>query len=60
LTNKRLFGQIDAMATPSLRSRIDLIDQSLYEAGGPPYALFRQLRAEDPVHWNDMPGDVGF
>jgi cholest-4-en-3-one 26-monooxygenase len=48
------------MASPSLQSRVDLIDQSLYEAGGPPYALFRELRAESPVYWNDMPGDVGF
>ena len=47
------------MATPSLRSRIDLLDQSLYETGGPPYALFQHLRAESPVYWNDMPGDVG-
>ena len=47
------------MATPSLRARPDLLDQSLYEAGGPPYDLFRQLRTDSPVHWNDMPGDVG-
>lgn len=47
------------MATPGLRSRIDLLDQSLYEAGGPPYALFEHLRTEMPVYWNDMPGDVG-
>ena len=48
------------MASPSLRSRVDLIDQSLYEAGGPPYDLFRQMRTESPIYWNDMPGDVGF
>jgi cholest-4-en-3-one 26-monooxygenase len=47
------------MAAPTLNSRIDLLDQSLYEAGGPPYELFKHLRAESPVHWNDMPGDVG-
>ena len=49
------------MASPSLRTRVDLIDQSLYEAGGPPYGLFRELRAESPVYWNEMPGgDGGF
>jgi cholest-4-en-3-one 26-monooxygenase len=47
------------MAAPTLNSRIDLLDQSLYEAGGPPYELFKHLRTESPVHWNDMPGDVG-
>jgi cholest-4-en-3-one 26-monooxygenase len=47
------------MATPSLCAPIDLLDQSLYEAGGPPYDLFRELRAEAPVHWNAMPGDAG-
>jgi cholest-4-en-3-one 26-monooxygenase len=47
------------MAAPTLNSRIDLLDQSLYEAGGPPYDLFKHLRAESPVYWNDMPGDVG-
>jgi cholest-4-en-3-one 26-monooxygenase len=47
------------MATPNLRPRADLLDQSLYEAGGPPYDLFRELRAESPVHWNAMPGDDG-
>jgi cholest-4-en-3-one 26-monooxygenase len=47
------------MATPSLRAPIDLLDQSLYEAGGPPYDLFRELRAATPVHWNAMPGDAG-
>jgi cholest-4-en-3-one 26-monooxygenase len=47
------------MAAPTLNSRIDLLDQSLYEAGGPPYELFKHLRAESPVYWNDMPGDVG-
>ncbi len=47
------------MAMPSLCAPIDLLDQSLYEASGPPYALFRHLRTESPVHWNPMPGDVG-
>jgi len=47
------------MAMPSLRAPIDLLDQSLYEAGGPPYDLFRELRAATPVHWNAMPGDAG-
>jgi cholest-4-en-3-one 26-monooxygenase len=47
------------MATPNLRPTLDLIDQALYEAGGPPYATFRQLRRECPVFWNPMDGDDG-
>jgi cholest-4-en-3-one 26-monooxygenase len=48
------------MAMPSLRRPpVDLIDQSIYEAGGPPHALFKQLRTESPVCWNAM-GDDGF
>ncbi|HEV7735236.1 MAG TPA: cytochrome P450 [Candidatus Binatia bacterium] len=39
---------------------IDLYDQQSYERQGPPYAGFRRLRTEDPVHWHDMPGDTGF
>ncbi|HXJ36950.1 MAG TPA: cytochrome P450 [Candidatus Eisenbacteria bacterium] len=48
------------MATPNLRPPVDLIDQSQYEAAGPPHATFAQLRRECPVYWNEMPGDVGF
>src|SRR6185369_12592935 len=39
---------------------IDLYDQDSYERQGPPHDGFRRLRAEDPVHWHDMPGDTGF
>lgn len=39
---------------------IDLYDQDSYERQGPPHEAFRRLRAEDPVHWHDMPGDTGF
>jgi cholest-4-en-3-one 26-monooxygenase len=48
------------MAMPNLRPRVNLIDQSLYEAGGPPHDLFKAMRTESPVHWNDMVGNVGF
>ncbi len=34
---------------------VDVLEQSQYEAGGPPHALFRRLRKERPVHWNAMP-----
>jgi cholest-4-en-3-one 26-monooxygenase len=39
---------------------VDLYDQQSYERQGPPHDGFRVLRAEDPVHWHDMPGDTGF
>jgi cytochrome P450 len=49
------------MATPSLRRPpVDLIEQSQYEAGGPPHATFAELRRDCPVYWNPMPDDVGF
>jgi cholest-4-en-3-one 26-monooxygenase len=49
------------MATPSLRRPpVDLIEQSQYEAAGPPHATFAELRRECPVYWNAMPDDVGF
>jgi cholest-4-en-3-one 26-monooxygenase len=44
------------MATPSLRAPIDLLDNTLYEQGGPPYPSFAQLRHATPVHWNPLPG----
>jgi cholest-4-en-3-one 26-monooxygenase len=48
------------MATASLRRpTVDLIDHAVYEAGGPPHATFKLLRAESPVHWNAM-GEDGF
>ena len=47
------------MATPRLRPPVDLLDQAQYEAAGPPYATFRQLRTESPVYWNEMSGDDG-
>jgi cytochrome P450 len=37
----------------------DLLDLANY-ADGPPHALFRRLRAEDPVHWHAEPGGPGF
>src|SRR5262249_9341974 len=60
LTNKRLFQYTGLMATPRLRSPIDLLDQSHYETFGPPHEVFRELRAECPIYWNEMPGDTGF
>lgn len=39
---------------------IDLIDHTQYAAGGPPHALFRRLRAEDPVHWHPEADGPGF
>ena len=37
----------------------DLADPDLY-LGGVPHALFRRLRAEDPVHWNPPGQYPGF
>jgi cholest-4-en-3-one 26-monooxygenase len=46
------------MATPSLRPPpVDLLEQSQYEAGGPPHAAFRRLRTESPIHWNPFADD---
>jgi len=39
---------------------IDLLDQGHYAGSGPPHALFRRLRAEDPVHWHPEKGGAGF
>ena len=39
--------------------QIDLTDLNLF-ADGPPYELFRLLRQEAPVHWNEMEGEPGF
>jgi cholest-4-en-3-one 26-monooxygenase len=47
------------MATPRLRPPVDLLDQAQYESAGPPYATFKQLRADCPVYWNEMAGDDG-
>jgi cholest-4-en-3-one 26-monooxygenase len=47
------------MATPSLRTPVDLLDQSQYAAGGPPHADFRRLRGECPIYWNQF-ADDGF
>ena len=44
----------------STNSDPDLLDQSVYEAGGPPHDTFKRLRAESSLHWNDLPGDGGF
>jgi cytochrome P450 len=38
---------------------IDLLDPAQY-ADGPPHALFRRLRAEDPVHWHPERDGPGF
>jgi cytochrome P450 len=37
----------------------DLLDLASY-ADGPPHALFRRLRAEDPVHWQAQAAGGGF
>jgi cytochrome P450 len=39
--------------------RVDLTDLDLF-ADGPPYELFRRMRREMPVHWNEMDGEPGF
>ncbi len=41
------------------RADIDLLELTRY-ADGPPYALFRRLRAEDPVHWQAERDGTGF
>jgi cytochrome P450 len=38
---------------------VDLLDPAHY-ADGPPHALFRRLRAEDPVHWHRERDGPGF
>lgn len=38
---------------------IDLYDPDGYVAG-PPHETFTRLRAEDPVHWQDMPDGTGY
>lgn len=50
------------MATTETRLDIDLGDHALW-TDGPPYELFAQLRAEQPVHWSPnerYPGEGGF
>jgi cholest-4-en-3-one 26-monooxygenase len=44
----------------STHGKPDLIDQSVYEAGGPPHDAFKRLRAAPGLHWNDFPDDGGF
>jgi cytochrome P450 len=41
------------------RRAIDLLDLAAY-AAGPPHALFRRLRREDPVHWHVETNGPGF
>lgn len=38
---------------------VDLLDLAQY-ADGPPHALFRRLRRDDPVHWHAEPDGPGF
>ncbi|HYC23002.1 MAG TPA: cytochrome P450 [Candidatus Bathyarchaeia archaeon] len=38
---------------------MDLLDLASYR-DGPPHALYRRLRAEDPVHWHPEKGGTGF
>lgn len=40
-------------------AELDLLDLAHY-ADGPPHALFRRLRAEDPVHWHPEKEGRGF
>lgn len=46
-------------ACPMSLADIDLLDPAQY-ADGPPHALFRRLRAEDPVHWHPERDGPGF
>jgi len=39
---------------------LDLLDLAHYATEGPPHALFRRLRSEDPVHWHPEAGGPGF
>ena len=41
-------------------AEIDLLDHAHYTTTGPPHALFRMLRAEDPVHWHPEKQGPGF
>lgn len=38
---------------------IDLFDPATYD-GGVPHAAFARLRASDPVHWQEVPGQPGY
>ena len=38
---------------------VDIYDPELY-VGGPIHEIFADLRREDPVHWQDMPGEPGY
>ena len=38
---------------------IDLSDPDIY-VDGPPHEVFAELRATDPVHWQDMRGEPGY
>jgi cytochrome P450 len=42
-----------------MHDAIDLLDLAHY-ADGPPHAIFRRLRAEDPVHWQRERSGPGF
>lgn len=41
------------------KSRVDLIDQSVWERGVP-HEVFEQLRRTDPVYWHEEPDGPGF
>ena len=39
---------------------LDVIGPDTYARHGYPYAAWKRLRRESPVHWFDLPGGVGF
>jgi cholest-4-en-3-one 26-monooxygenase len=44
---------------PSL-DELDVIGPDTYMRNGYPYAAWKRLRKESPIHWFDVPGGVGF
>ena len=35
----------------SMTTGLELLDPNYYGANGPPYEIWRELRAKSPIHW---------
>ena len=39
----------------SMTTGLELLDPNYYGANGPPYEIWRELRAKSPIHWCVVP-----
>jgi cholest-4-en-3-one 26-monooxygenase len=51
---------MSTMEALSSLDELDVIGPDTYLRNGYPYAAWKRLRKESPIHWYDVPGGVGF